>query len=71
MNETLKTIAQRKSCRSYQSEMIKDDELQTILEAGIQAPSAMNRQLCEIYAVTNSDMIDELTEAIKKVCEAD
>lgn len=69
MNETLKTIAQRKSCRSYQNKMIKDDELQAILEASIQAPSAMNRQLCEIYAITNANDIDELTEAIKKVYE--
>ena len=69
MNETLQTIAQRKSCRSYRSEMIKDEELQAILKAGIQAPSAMNRQLCEIYAITNPSYIDELTEAIKKVSE--
>ena len=69
MNETLQTIAQRKSCRSYRSEMIKDEELQAILKAGIQAPSAMNRQLCEIYAITNPSYIYELTESIKKVSE--
>lgn len=69
MNETLQTIAKRKSCRSYQNQMIKEEELQAILKAGIQAPSAMNRQLCEIYAITNLAYIDELTNAIKKVSE--
>lgn len=69
MNETLQTIAQRKSCRSYQNKMIKDEELQMLLQAAIQAPSAMNRQLCEVYAITNPAYIDELTETIKKVSE--
>ena len=44
MNETLNTIMTRRSCRQYQNECIKEDELITILEAGIQAPSAMNQQ---------------------------
>lgn len=69
MNETLQTIAQRKSCRSYQSEVIKDEELQAILQAAIQAPSAMNRQLCEVFAITNPEYIDKLTDAIKTVYE--
>lgn len=67
MNETLNTIMNRSSCREYKIECISDDELMCILEAGIQAPSAMNQQLCEAFAVTNRDLIDELVEAIKTV----
>lgn len=64
MNETLNTIMTRRSCRQYQNECIKEDELITILEAGIQAPSAMNQQLCEAFAIINKDLIDELAKAI-------
>ena len=67
MNETLNTIMTRRSCRQYQNECIKEDELITILEAGIQAPSAMNQQLCEAFAIINKDLIDELAKAIKDV----
>lgn len=67
MNETLKIIAERKSCRSYLDKPLKEEELQLILEAGIQAPSAMNRQLCEAFAVVNTQYIDKLADAIKNV----
>ena len=67
MNETLNTIMTRRSCRQYQDMSIKEDELMTILEAGIQAPSAMNQQLCEAFAITNKDIIDEIANAIKVI----
>lgn len=67
MNETLNTIMKRTSCRAYQQECIRDDELMMILEAGIQAPSGMNQQLCEAFAITNKDLIDELAKAVKDV----
>lgn len=65
MNETLQIIAQRKSCRSYQNKSLKDEELDLILQAGIQAPSAMNQQLCEVFAIKDRTLIDELANAIK------
>lgn len=67
MNETLKTIEQRKSCRLFQNKSLSKEELQMILKAGIQAPSAMNRQLCEVFAITDSAVIDEIDENIKNV----
>jgi len=67
MNNFLKILSQRKSCRSFQKESLDKDELNGILQAGIQAPSAMNRQLCEVFAITKSEIIDELANAIKEV----
>jgi len=64
MNEILRNIQERTSCRSYKTEMIKDEELNLILQAGIQAPSAMNRQLCEVFAITNSEIINQLNDAL-------
>ena len=67
MNETLKIISQRRSCRAYQAKPLKDEELKAILDAGIQAPSSMNKQLCEAFAVVNTDLIQELSEAVQTV----
>lgn len=67
MNETLKTIQTRTSCRQYKKDMITEDELQAILLAGIQAPSAMNRQLCEIFAITDTQKIDLLNNALLEI----
>lgn len=41
---TLKAIAARRSIRRFKDEPIPDEALQAILTAGIQAPSAHNRQ---------------------------
>lgn len=38
-SETLKTIKNRRSTRSFKNEQIKDNELQAVLEAGAYAPS--------------------------------
>lgn len=67
MNETLKTIEQRRSCRLFQNKSLSKEELEMILKAGIQAPSAMNKQLCEVFAITDPTLIDELAENIKNV----
>ena len=64
MNETLKTIEQRRSCRLFQNKSLSKEELEMILKAGIQAPSAMNKQLCEVFAITDPTLIDELAESI-------
>lgn len=42
MNETLKTIGSRYSCRSYTGQPIEKDKVEAIALAGIQAPSALN-----------------------------
>ncbi|MCD7807759.1 MAG: nitroreductase family protein [Erysipelotrichaceae bacterium] len=64
MNETLKVIASRYSCRDYEDKTITEEELKTILNAGLLAPSAMNSQVDEAFAVVNIDLIDELALAI-------
>lgn len=67
MNETLQTIKTRTSTRSFQDQPINQETLLSVLNAGIQAPSAMNRQLCETFAVTKRELIDELAHAVNVV----
>ena len=60
MNDTLKTIAARYSCRAYQSKPISDGDLKAIAEAAIAAPSAVNRQPWRVVVVKDKALIDEM-----------
>jgi nitroreductase len=53
-------IMNRRSIRSYKPEQIKDEELNTILECGINAPSAMNKQSWEIRVIQNSEILEKI-----------
>lgn len=43
MNETIKTLIERRSCRAYENKQIGETELKTILEAGTYAPTGMGK----------------------------
>jgi len=64
MSETLQTIKNRKSCRKYQDVKLAPDEITTILQAGLQAPSSRNRQQIIITAVTNKAIVAQLNKEI-------
>ncbi|MCL1859634.1 MAG: nitroreductase family protein [Oscillospiraceae bacterium] len=72
MNETLKTIAQRYSCRSYDGILPEKEKLEAIALAAIQSPSGMNRQPWQINIITNKAFIDEMdAEGMKILAEAE
>ncbi|MBU5593139.1 nitroreductase family protein [Clostridium sp. MSJ-4] len=66
MNEVLKTIRNRRSTRNFLPEQIKESELNAILEAGIYAPSATNKQPWHFTVVQNKDLIDRLNYSFKE-----
>ena len=59
-NETLKTLNSRRSCKAYTSDVIKEEKLDAILEAGTYAPTGMGKQSPIMVAVQNKDDIKEL-----------
>lgn len=63
MNETLRTIKNRYSCRNYTGEPIEQEKLEAIALAGIQAPSAMNNQPWKIIVIQDKALIDEMDVA--------
>lgn len=67
MNETLKSIRNRRSIRSFLPEQLKDMDVQAIIDAGIYAPSATNKQPWHFTVVQNKDMLDRLSAAFKEV----
>lgn len=52
-NKILEAIKTRRSCRSFKSEQIKDEELTAVLEAGTYAPTSRGMQSPYIVAVQN------------------
>lgn len=59
--EAIELLKKRRSCRSYKQDMIKDDELRTILDCGLNAPSAMNKQDSKIVVVQDEALVKELS----------
>ena len=69
-NELLELLKSRRSIRSYLPEMIKEEELDAIVEAGTYAPTAMGRQSPIIVAITNKEIRDELSDMNKKIMQS-
>jgi nitroreductase len=65
MNEVLRAIAQRRSTRRFLPEQVKEQELEAILTAAAQAPSAHNDQSVYLAVVQNKTLIDEMSEGSK------
>ena len=61
-NEILRALRERRSCRSYKPEQIKDNELQAVLEAGTWAPTGMGRQDPWIVAVQNPELLKKISK---------
>ena len=60
MNETLKTIMARNSCRDFKDTPLTKQQLDTIIGAALAAPSAMNRQPWHLVVVQNKAFIEEM-----------
>ncbi|MFI3267674.1 MAG: nitroreductase family protein [Rikenellaceae bacterium] len=59
-NSTLDTIHNRKSVRSYTEQQISDEELLTLVKAGMAAPSGKNVQPWELLIVKDRAKLDYL-----------
>jgi len=71
MNEVLKTIAGRYSCRDFADTALTDAQIEAIVEAALASPSAMNRQPWHIIVVTDKSLIEELdAEGMKLLAAA-
>ncbi|MFI3262475.1 MAG: nitroreductase family protein [Rikenellaceae bacterium] len=60
-NNTLDTIHSRKSVRSYTEQQISQEELLTLVKAGMAAPTGKNVQPWELIVVTDREKLDYLS----------
>ena len=67
MNETLKVLETRRSCRNFKPDMVKADDLKAIIKAGTYAATGMGKQSPIIIAVTDRKLRDEISEENRKI----
>jgi nitroreductase len=67
MNETLTVLKERRSCRKFKPDMIKEEELAAVLEAGTYAATGKGRQSPIIIAVTDKELRDRISEENRKI----
>jgi nitroreductase len=65
-NAVIETIMTRRSVRKYQPQAVNRDTMQIIVECGINAPNAINRQAWEIRVMDNPEVIMKLTDLYVK-----
>ena len=63
MNETLKTLRERRSVRKYQPKQIGDAELNAILEAGLWAASGHGLQTPVMVVIQDAETLEKLEKA--------
>ena len=66
MNQVLNIIASRRSHRAYEGQQITDEQLQSLLTAAVQAPSAVNGQPWHFSVVQNAQLLKEINEACRE-----
>lgn len=72
MNETLKVLETRRSCRNFDREkMVPEEDIQAIVKAGTYAATGMGRQSPIIIAVTNQELRDKLSVENAKIMGTD
>ena len=70
-NSVLAAIADRRSIRAYKKEQITNEQLETILLAAGQAPSARNFQPWHFSVVQNYAILDEINAEVSKNLDND
>ena len=64
MKETLQDLVNRRSVNKYKPEQITEEELETVLECGIAAPSGANRQQWFVAVMQDKAFLDEISEKL-------
>lgn len=67
----LDVIKNRRACRSFKDQEVEQNKIDEIIEAGLLAPSGMNRQTPVIIAIKDKKTRDELMELNRKIMGRD
>ncbi|MDO4484153.1 MAG: nitroreductase [Clostridia bacterium] len=70
MNEVLDAIKTRRSVKAYKPDMVPQELIDQVIEAGTWAPTGMNRQAPVILAVTDKVIRDRLSDMNRRVMGA-
>ena len=67
MNETIKTLLNRRSIRKFKPDAVSKDLVAQVAEAGIYAASGMGKQAATVVAITNKGLRDRISEMNRKI----
>ncbi len=67
MNEVIKAMIERRSCRKYRADAVPKLLIEEIAEAGLYAASGRNKQAVKIIAVTDKALRDLLSEMNRQI----
>ena len=71
MNETIKTIYERRAVRKYDERPIEKALINEVIEAGRMAPSAINMQPWKFHVLTNKELIKRLSKEISRAAASE
>ena len=71
MNEVLKAIAERNSCRDFSGEPLTKEQVDALVKAALAAPSAVNRQPWHVIMCTDKALLDEMNDVSMAKLESD
>lgn len=60
--ESKEVMLKRRSVREYTSKKVSDEQIKSMLEAAMAAPTAMNSQPWEFYVVSDENKVQELKD---------
>lgn len=64
MNDTLKTIMNRKSVRSYTDEPVSEEQLIALVKAGMSAPTAVDCRPWDFIVITDKVVLQQLADGL-------
>lgn len=63
-NEVIEAMKSRRAIRKYKPEIVDSKVLEKIIECGVNAPSALNKQSWEIRVVNNPEILEKIKDAL-------
>lgn len=64
MDQTIQTILNRRSTRSFLKKPLREDDIRTIVDCALHAPSGMGRQTWKFTVVESREKIQQLAAAV-------
>ena len=71
MNETLRTLTERRSIRSFSDKPVPREDIEKIIKAGLYAPTGRNTRDTLFLVVTNKELRDRLSKMNASVMGSD
>ncbi len=65
--EAIELLKTRRSCRKFKEDQVKKEDVQSIIECGVNAPSASNKQDTKIVVVQDSITVKDLSRLNSEV----